>query len=121
MLRTTASGLGNWKPALLVPAVLSAVMLLGPPPAHGASPASSAASQRQGAANQVSSGRRAGVAAVSPGRTAGYFNFKAGDVGVGMYYVEDRLRELGANYLMERTPAASECWYYAPPEKPASC
>ena len=52
---------------------------------------------------------------------AGYFNFKAGDVGVGMYYVEDRLRELGANYLMERTPAASECWYYAPPEKPASC
>ncbi len=52
---------------------------------------------------------------------AGYFNFKAGDVGVGMYYVEDRLREVGANYLMERTPAASECWYYAPPEKPASC
>jgi hypothetical protein len=51
----------------------------------------------------------------------GFFNFEKGDVGVGLYEAEGRLNELSANYLMERTPAASECWYYASPEQHASC
>ena len=53
MSSTTTCGRGNWRPVLLALAVLSVALLCWVPRAHGASPAASAASQRQGAANQV--------------------------------------------------------------------
>lgn len=52
---------------------------------------------------------------------AGFFNFENAGSGIGLFEAEGTLHEVRANYLMERTPAASECWYYASPEQHASC
>jgi len=52
----------------------------------------------------------------------GLFNFRDSKPSPDLGMVEiGELDDTSLNYLMERTPYGSECWYYAQPGKPPSC
>jgi|GEM_PF-2417598 len=51
----------------------------------------------------------------------GLFNFKrSAKPGIGVATL-GKLDDMSVNFLMHRTPYHSECWYYAPVDKPQSC